>query len=278
MSMNIGGSSASPRFFQIQAGKLDQQAKDFILKNDTNKDGELSQAEVQAAGGLTPGVRSRVSSASTAASLWAGVTGPSGGIGAKEYAQFLVALDFDRDGKVTQDESDATMASWSKFIEANPKVAHSSIYAALVKLGNDIGLDKVLDNSDEEAVADALANGRDPSTLGSKTPPVSNDTVDAGLPIVGGSTVATTTAPVTSTPATTTVSTSVANNSGLPIVGGSTVATTTAPATTMTSGSLADRLKAVPGLDSSIVASLVAVVGGSTPTPAVETVALPLVQ
>lgn len=262
MNMNIGGFNAAPKFFQIQAGQLDQQAKAFILKNDTNKDGELSQAEVQAAGGLTPGVRSKVSSASIATSLWAGVSGPGGGIGAKEYAQFLVALDFDRDGKITQDESDATMASWSNFIQANPTVAHSSIYSALVQKGKEIGLDKVLDNSEEEQLAEDLANGKNPSSTTPTKPPV---TVDADLPIIGGT-----------TPETMTITPPVVSDTGLPVVDGTTVALAT-PAPTTTSGSLADRLKAVPGLDSSIVASLVAVVGGSIKTPAAETIDLPLV-
>ncbi len=262
MNMNIGGFNAAPKFFQIQAGKLDQQAKAFILKNDANKDGELSQAEVQAAGGLTPGVRSKVSSASIATSLWAGVSGPGGGIGAKEYAQFLVALDFDRDGKITQDESDATMTSWSNFIQANPTVAHSSIYSALVQKGKEIGLDKVLDNSEEEQLAEDLANGKNPSSTTPTKPPV---TVDADLPIIGGT-----------TPETMTITPPVVSDTGLPVVDGTTVALAT-PAPTTTSGGLADRLKAVPGLDSSIVASLVAVVGGSIKTPAAETIDLPLI-
>ncbi|MFN9691833.1 MAG: hypothetical protein ACK551_07035 [Vampirovibrionales bacterium] len=277
MNMNIGGFNAAPKFFQIQAGKLDQQAKAFILKNDTNKDGELSQAEVQAAGGLTPGVRSKVSSASIATSLWAGVSGPGGGIGAKEYAQFLVALDFDRDGKITQDESDATMASWSNFIQENPTVAHSSIYSALVQKGKEIGLDKVLDNSEEEQLAEDLAIGKNPSSTTPTKPPV---TEDAGLPIVGGTTAGTSALVI---PSTTTAGTAaklqailLANDTGLPVVGGTTVALAT-PAPTTTSGSLADRLKAVPGLDSSIIASLVAVVGDSIKTPAAETIDLPLI-
>jgi hypothetical protein len=267
MNMNIGGFNAAPKFFQIQAGKLDQQAKAFILKNDTNKDGELSQAEVQAAGGLTPGVRSKVSSASIATSLWAGVSGPGGGIGAKEYAQFLVALDFDRDGKITQDESDATMTSWSNFIQAYPTVAHSSIYSALVQKGKEIGLDKVLDNSEEEQLAEDLAIGKNPSRTTPTKPPV---TVDAGLPITGG------TVNSPTTPETTTITPPVVSDSGLPVVDGTTVALAT-PAPTTTSGSLADRLKAVPGLDSSIIASLVAVVGDSIKTSAAETIDLPLI-
>ena len=286
MSMNIGGSSAAPRFFQIQAGKLDQQAKDFILKNDTNKDGELSQAEVQAAGGLTPGVRSSVPSASIAASLWAGVSGPSNGIGAKEYGQFLVALDFDRDGKITQEESDATMASWAKFIQANPKIAHSSIYSALVQKGKEIGLDKVLDNSEEEKLASDLANGRSPSTSTTTTTP-SPVSQDLGLPLVGGTTTtaSTVTTPTATAPSTTVSTPAVSDTGGLPIVGGSTVAATTptttataTPTTTTTSGSLTQKLQGVPGLDASIIASLVAVVGGSSTTPAAETISLPLVQ
>ena len=273
MSMNIGGFNAAPKYFQIQAGKLDQQAKAFILKNDTDKDGELSQAEVKAAGGLTPGIRSKVASASIAASLWAGVSGPSGGIGAKEYAQFLIALDFDQDGKITQDESDATTASWSKFIQANPTIAHQAIYAALVQKGNDYELnDKIQDNSEEEQLAEALANGKDPSSK--PTPAKAPVTVDEGLPIAGGTTEESTPAlviPTSTTP--------VVNATGLPVVGGTTVSTTTTPAST-TSGSLAESLKALPGLDTGIIASILAAVGvkSTSTTPAVETSDLPLVK
>jgi hypothetical protein len=90
------------------------------------------------------------------------------------------------------------------------------------------------------------------------------------LPITGG------TVNSPTTPETTTITPPVVSDSGLPVVDGTTVALAT-PAPTTTSGSLADRLKAVPGLDSSIIASLVAVVGDSIKTSAAETIDLPLI-
>jgi hypothetical protein len=72
------------------------------------------------------------------------------------------------------------MASWSKFIVANPTIAHQSLYATLVQKGKEIGLDKVMDNSEEEQFA-GVADAEDPSSVPSETEVVS----DTELPVVG---------------------------------------------------------------------------------------------
>jgi hypothetical protein len=139
MSTPRGANATKPTYFQIQAGKLDQQVTAFIDKHDTDGDHALSLDEVREAGGLTNPTKFKSNSLAMTQSLWKAISGPSNTINAKEYAQYLILLDADQNTQITQREVDA--AAWAvaeaeREAEATAKAeAKASAVAKLAALG-----------------------------------------------------------------------------------------------------------------------------------------------
>ena len=153
MNTSAGAKTTQPTYFQIQAGKLDEQVKAFIAANDRDGDNALSLDEALKAGGLTGSVKFKVNHSSMTQSLWAAITGPSNTLNAKEYAQYLITLDANQDTQITQDEMNGVFSRWTKIITNTPKTALKSIYQELVRTGQQFGIESIFDNAEEEALA-----------------------------------------------------------------------------------------------------------------------------
>ena len=123
----------SNKSFTIDRGKIPTQAKNFIAKYDTNKDGVLNFKEYQQAGTLTDGMKSTVSSPELAKALFAMYAGPSGTLNAAEWARSTVVMDTDMDGKVTQRELDFATKAVQEVIKIDPDLGISAYYANFVE-------------------------------------------------------------------------------------------------------------------------------------------------
>ena len=153
MSTPWGANATKPTYFQIQAGKLDQQVTAFIDKHDTDGDHALSLDEVREAGGLTNPTKFKSNSLAMTQSLWKAISGPSNTINAKEYAQYLILLDADQNTQITQREVDALFSTWTNHINTKPQTALKNIYQELVSVGQKFGITSFFQNAEEEAFA-----------------------------------------------------------------------------------------------------------------------------
>jgi hypothetical protein len=153
MNMNLNAVNRQPTF-QLQNGQLDVQAKQFIKQFDTDLDGSLSQEEVGKSSGLMGAVQTKVSSPQLAQALWASIAGPTNTINAKEYAAFLLGVDADRNGMITQAEADAYVAHGSQaFKNLGLKEGVKGMYQTIISNGNQVGLDKAFGTTEEEQFA-----------------------------------------------------------------------------------------------------------------------------
>ena len=153
MNMNLS-SFNTPAYFQLQNGQLDVQAKQLIQQFDTDLDGSLSQIEIAKSPGLLGTVKGKVNSPQLAQALWASIAGPSNTINAKEYSTFLLRLDADRNGVITQAESDAYISRDAQtFQNMGVQEGVRSIYTTLVSGGNQLGLGQVFGTTQEEQFA-----------------------------------------------------------------------------------------------------------------------------
>ena len=151
--LRAGSNNAS---FRIQEGQLDIQAKNFITKWDTDKNGVLDLNEFKKSDGLTGEVKTTIGSTELAQALWASIAGPDGTMSAAEYARTLLGLDENSDGTISQAESDKIKTQWAKQAASNPGKANVSIYNNLIALGTDIGLDRKFAQGSEEKYAQWL--------------------------------------------------------------------------------------------------------------------------
>ncbi|MFN7310306.1 MAG: hypothetical protein ACK5T0_02960 [Vampirovibrionales bacterium] len=181
MSMLWGTDVSKPTYFQIQAGKLDQQVNAFIETHDKDGDKALSFNEVIAAGGLTGSVDFKASTSALTKSMWAAVSGPSNTVNAKEYAQYLISLDANQDTQITQDEADALSEKWTKQITKTPQTALKSIYQELVSTGQKFGIESIFDNAKEEELALGKSPTEAPSPV-TREKQLSSTTSTAGMP------------------------------------------------------------------------------------------------
>jgi hypothetical protein len=122
--------------FAIDRGKIPTQAKNFIAKYDTNKDGVLNFDEYQQAGSLTDGLKSTVSSPELAKALFAMYAGPSGTLNAAEWARSTVNMDDDLDGKITQAELDKNTERHQENLKIDPQLAVMRSYIGLITVGD----------------------------------------------------------------------------------------------------------------------------------------------
>ncbi len=174
MSMNLQSFGTQP-YFQMQQGKLDVQAKQFIQQFDTDLDGSLSQAELKKSTGLLGPVQTKVSSPQLAQALWASIAGPSNTINAKEYAAFLLRLDdANVDGIITQAEADDWVNRASQAVQAKSPGVNTvaRVYNNMITNGNQVGLDQAFGTTQEEQ----FALGQDTS-LKPTIPPVKSFTI-----------------------------------------------------------------------------------------------------
>jgi hypothetical protein len=168
MSTPFVANATKPTYFQIQAGKLDQQVNAFIKTHDKDGDKALSFDEVQKAGGLTGSIKFKSNNLTMLRSMWSAIAGPSNTLNAKEYAQYLITLDSNQDTQITQREADSVFAKWTKQITKTPQTALKSIYQELVQKGQKFGIESIFDNTEEEA----LALGKVPSAPSVQKPSV----------------------------------------------------------------------------------------------------------
>ena len=119
--------------FAIDRGKIPTQAKNFIAKYDTNKDGVLNFEEYQQAGTLTDGMKSTVSSPELAKALFAMYAGPSGTLNAAEWARSTVTMDDNFDGKITQKELDIAIDMRQEGLKIDPDLAIQATYAKSIQ-------------------------------------------------------------------------------------------------------------------------------------------------
>jgi hypothetical protein len=124
--------------FTIHRGKIPTQAKNFIAKYDTNKDGVLNFKEYQQAGTLTDGMKSTVASPKLAKALFAMYAGPSGTLNAAEWARSTTWMDEDFDGKITQAELDTTTALQQDRLRIDPELAIPLTYGKFVSGAQDL--------------------------------------------------------------------------------------------------------------------------------------------
>ncbi len=182
MSTSLGGIATPPTFFQLQTGKLDAQVKAFIDAHDQDGDNALSSEEASQAGSLTGTVAFKFTNNSLNKALWAAIAGPSNTLNAKEYAQYLITLDVNRDGKITQDEANAISTKWANTLTKAPNNGVKSLYQELVRTGQQFAIEAIFSNTEEERQAFG-------STL-SKSPPKSVNSTSAPsikLPLVSSS-------------------------------------------------------------------------------------------
>jgi hypothetical protein len=173
MSTPWGANATKPTYFQIQAGKLDQQVTAFIDKHDTDGDHALSLDEVREAGGLTNPTKFKSNSLAMTQSLWKAISGPSNTINAKEYAQYLILLDADQNTQITQREVDALFSTWTNHINTKPQTALKNIYQELVSVGQKFGITSFFQNAEEEAFALGEPLKKPPSTTEIRKPSIS---------------------------------------------------------------------------------------------------------
>lgn len=153
MNMNLNAVNRQPTF-QLQNGQLDVQAKQFIKQFDTDLDGSLSQEEVGKSSGLMGAVQTKVTNAQLAQALWASIAGPTNTINAKEYAAFLLTVDGDQNGMITQAEADAYVANGSQaFKNLGLTEGVKGMYQTIISNGNQVGLDKAFGTTQEEQFA-----------------------------------------------------------------------------------------------------------------------------
>ena len=152
MNMNFNSVNRQP-YFQLQNGKLDVQAKQFIKQFDTDLDGSLSQEEVSKSSGLMGAVQTKVSSPQLAQALWASIAGPSNTINAKEYAALLLGVDADRNGMITQFEADAWVKKDTETFKLWGADGVQDIYKGRISNGNQVGLDQAFGITKEEQFA-----------------------------------------------------------------------------------------------------------------------------
>jgi hypothetical protein len=122
--------------FAIDRGKIPTQAKSFIAKYDTNKDGVLNFDEYQQAGTLTDGMKSTVSSPELAKALFAMYAGPSGTLNAAEWARSTLNMDDDFDGKITQAELDKNVELQQERLKIDPQLAVMRGYIGAIGVGD----------------------------------------------------------------------------------------------------------------------------------------------
>jgi hypothetical protein len=122
--------------FAIDRGKIPTQAKNFIAKYDTNKDGVLNFQEYQQVGSLTDGLKSTVSSPDLAKALFAMYAGPSGTLNAAEWARSTVNMDDDFDGKITQAELDKNVELRQEQLKIDPELAIMRGYIGSINVGD----------------------------------------------------------------------------------------------------------------------------------------------
>jgi hypothetical protein len=140
---------------QIEEGNLDGQAKATIYKYDTDKDGTLNYNEALVAGkngAFGPGFEKLRLGREELQGWFATVAGPSGNVSTREYAQTLVGIDTNRDGKITAQEA-SIQKKWAEAAAGNPGESNVRIYNQLVEEGSSVGLDKVLPKGAEQARA-----------------------------------------------------------------------------------------------------------------------------
>ena len=174
MNMNFNSVNRQP-YFQLQNGKLDVQAKQFIKQFDTDLDGSLSQEEVSKSSGLMGAVQTKVTSPQLAQALWASIAGPTNTINAKEYAAFLLTVDgANVDGIITQAEADDWVNRASQAVQAKSPGVNTvaRVYNNMMTNGNNVGLDKAFGTTKEEQ----LALGKDTS-INPTIPPLNKTTL-----------------------------------------------------------------------------------------------------
>jgi hypothetical protein len=153
MSTSLGTIANPPTYFQLQTGKLDAQVKAFIDAHDQDGDNALSSEEASQAGSLTGTVAFKPTNNSLNKALWAAMAGPSNTLNAKEYAQYLITLDVNKDGKITQNEANAISTKWANTLTKAPKNGVKSLYQELVQTGKAFGIETIFNNATEERQA-----------------------------------------------------------------------------------------------------------------------------
>ena len=153
MSTSLGTIANPPTYFQLQTGKLDAQVKAFIDAHDQDGDNALSSEEASQAGSLTGTVAFKSTNNSLNKALWAAMAGPSNTLNAKEYAQYLITLDVNKDGKITQNEANAISTKWANTLTKAPKNGVKSLYQELVQTGKAFGIETIFNNATEERQA-----------------------------------------------------------------------------------------------------------------------------
>jgi hypothetical protein len=83
------------KFFQINEGKLDVQAKDYIKHNDQDKDGNLDVDEIIESGGLTGDVKTELT-AEQLKGLYALMAGPDGKLHKPLWAWMITEMEKSR--------------------------------------------------------------------------------------------------------------------------------------------------------------------------------------
>lgn len=179
MSMNLQSFGTQP-YFLMQQGKLDVQAKQFIQQFDTDLDGSLSQAELKKSTGLLGPVQTKVSSPDLAQALWASVAGPTNTINAKEYASFLLIVDADQNGMITQAEASRFVREADQVLrKAGLQNGVKDIYTSMALNSKQAGSDQVFGTTQEEQFA--LDETSEKPTVGEEVTPLSDEDFEALL-------------------------------------------------------------------------------------------------
>jgi hypothetical protein len=161
------GAYSSTKPLQIEEGKLPGQALHTIAKYDEDKDGVWNYNEALIAGKngeFGPGFEKLKLGREELQGWFATVAGPTGDVSVREYAQTLVGIDKNRDGKITAEEA-AIQKEWAKAAVAHPGESNVRTYNSLVDAGSSVGLDKLLPKGHEQRFAakldDKLDSGYD---------------------------------------------------------------------------------------------------------------------
>jgi hypothetical protein len=129
-----------------------------ISLHDTNKDGEISLDEAIKGPGLT-GEKKNTYTAEDAKALWASISGPTGTLSARDYAQYLLYLDKDANGELTEQEVSEQKQTLINNTKTDIVRGVVQNYTQLIHIAMQKGLDVELPKGDEQHFALQYAAG-----------------------------------------------------------------------------------------------------------------------